>query len=253
VTDIRFFRLPGPGREVCGVLPEDDLSAHLRGTDDRDGILAVRADLLTRQPLERLPRAGVDGVAALTCTGRPWNFTCVFTDPSGIVTALDGNPGPEHARTNICLAGACWFSKPVPLRATLEETLAAALDEGAVIGTELFTQKAFIVCSGEEQLRACHAVLSGHFRPGLAGCSPDDGVFTQGFVDPTCSVTGTLWTAAGSTVGEGCLLENCVVLDNAVVGPGCRLRNTLVEAGTRVPAGTVMEDKYPSFLGECNA
>lgn len=248
-----FFRLPGPGREVCGVLPEDDLSAHLRSMENQGGFLAVRADLLTRQPLERLPRAGLDGVAALTCTGRPWNFTCVFTDPSGIVTGLDRNPGPEHARTNIILAGACWFSKLPPLRSTLEETLAAALAAGAVIGAELFTQRAFIVCSGEEQLRACHTVLSGHFEPGLAGCAPKNGTFMQGFVDPTCTIGGTLWTAAGSTVGEGCLLENSVILDNAVVGPGCRLRNTLVEAGTRVPAGTVMEDKYPSFLGECNA
>lgn len=251
--EIHFFRTPGPGRAVCGVLPQDDLSARLGSTDSRGGFLAVRADLLTRQPLERLPRAGVDGVAALTCTGRPWNFTCVFTDPSGIITGLDGNPGPEHARTNICLAGACWFSTPPPLMATLEETLSAALAAGAVIGAELFIQRAFIVCSGEEQLRASHTVLSGHFNPGIAGCSPKNGTFTQGFVDPSCSIGGTLWTAAGSTVGEGCLLENCVVLDNAVVGPGCRLRNTLVEAGTRVPAGTVMEDKYPSFLGECNA
>jgi mannose-1-phosphate guanylyltransferase len=251
--EIHFFRMPGPGRAVCGVLPQDDLSARLASTESRGGFLAVRADLLTRQPLERLPRAGLDGVAALTCTGRPWNFTCVFTDPSGIITGLDRNPCPEHARTNICLAGACWFSTPPPLMATLEETLSAALAAGAVIGAELFTQRAFIVCSGEEQLRASHTVLSGHFKPDLAGCSPKNGTFTQGFVDPSCSIGGTLWTAAGSTIGEGCLLENCVVLDNAVVGPGCRLRNTLVEAGTRVPAGTVMEDKYPSFLGECNA
>jgi hypothetical protein len=251
--ETHFFRRPGPGREVCGVLPEDDLSVRLRSMKDQAGVLAVRADLLTRQPLERLPRAGLDGVAALTCTGRPWNFTCVFTDPSGIVTGLDRNPGPEQARTNICLAGACWFSKLPPLMATLEETIAAALAAGAVIGTELLPERAFIVCSGEEQLRACHTVLSGHFKPGLAGCSPKNGAFTQGFVDPSCSIEGTLWTATGSIVGEGCHLENCVVLDNAVTGPGCRLRNTLVEAGTRVPAGTVMEDKYPSFLGECNA
>lgn len=250
--EVRFFRRPGTGREVCGVLPEEDLLVHLRSMEDLGGVLAVRADLLTRQPLELLPRAGLDGVAALTCTGRPWNETCVFTDPSGLVTGLDRNPGPEQARTNICLAGACWFSGVPPLRATLEETLAAALEEGAVIRAELFTQRAFIVCSGEEQLRACHCVLSGLLKPGLAGCSPKNGAFTQGFVDPTCTVVGTLWTAIGSRVNSECMLENCVILSNAVVGSGCKLRNTLVEAGTRVPPGTVMEDKYPSFLGECN-
>lgn len=249
---VHLFRGPLPGRKVCGVLPVDDLQVHLRNTENLPGFLAVRADLLTRQPLNLLPRTGVDGACALACTGRPWNETCVLTNPSGLVTGLDKKPGPEQAITNICLAGACWFREPPPAGDTLEETLAAALAEGAVMAAELFTERAFIVCSAGEQLRACHHVLSGHFRPGVQGCSPKEGVFTQGSVHPSCSVGGTLWTAAGSSVGEGCHLENCVILEDAVVGPGCRLRNTLVEAGARVPAGTVMEDKYPSFLGECN-
>lgn len=249
---VHVFRKPFPGRRVCGVLPGDDLAAHLQRTDGLKGFLAVRDDLLTRQPLHLLPKRGVDGVCALGCTGRPWNATCVFTDPSGLVTGLDGKPGPEQARTNICLAGACWFREAPPLKNTLEETIAAALEGGAVIGAELFTERAFIVCSAEEQLHACHHVLSGHLIPGVAGCSPRNGVFTQGFVHPACSIRGTLWTAAGSSVGEGCSLENCVILENAVTGPGCRLKNTLVEEGARIPAGTVMEDKYPSFLGDFN-
>lgn len=241
-------------RLVCGALPADDLAEHLerRGVNGLPGVLALRSDLFTRQPLEKLPDMSVDLVAALSCTGKPWSSLCVFTDPHGIVTGLDWNPSPENARTNLRLAGACWFREKPVQEESLEATVYTAFRDGAVLRAVLLPGYAFMVCSAEEQLRACHSVLSGHVDPGVRGCSPDRGVFIQGRVDPATVTTGTLWTAAGSVVEGDCRLENCVILQDAVVGRGCRLRNTLVETGVRVPEGTVLDDKYPSFLGECN-
>jgi hypothetical protein len=244
--------MPGEPRQVCGVTPVDDLAPRLRGPrfDSLPGFLAVRDDLFTRQPLESLPRPGVDAVMALSCTAAPWNSLCVFTDPDGTVTRLDPFPTPERAGTNLRLAGACWFSRKPPSTGSLEDDVRHCLDRGGVIRAVLPPGRAFLVCSREEQLRACHAVLSGLVVPGVAGCEPLDGMFIQGDVAPSAALSGTVWTAPGSVVEDCCRLENCVILPGAVVGRGSRLRNALVDPGVRVPPDTDLEDKYPSFPGE---
>ncbi|MBK79966.1 MAG: glucose-1-phosphate adenylyltransferase [Gammaproteobacteria bacterium] len=45
----------------------------------------------------------------------------------------------------------------------------------------------------------------------------------------------------GARVGPGSELVNAVVLPRASIGEGCRLVNVIVDAGVRVPAGTVVE------------
>lgn len=249
---VASFRGSGPERRVCGVLPASDLALHLesRGIGSLPGVIAVRSDLLSRQPLEQLCDSSVDGAAALACTGKPWGAMCVFTDPHGLITGFERNPAPELARTNVVLAGACWFREEPEPGQSLEDTVETALNSGAVLKGVLLRGRAFIVCSGEEQLRASHALLSGLVVPGVHGCVAVNRAFIQGRLDPSVRVSGTLWTAPGSVVEPGCELENCVILEDTLIGRGCKLKNTLVEAGTRVPPGTVMEDKYPSFLGE---
>ncbi len=246
------FEGSGADRSVCGTLPRHDMREHLerRCIGRLPGFLALRADLLTRQPLEQLADPSAHAVAALSCTGKPWSSLCVFTAPDGTVTGLDWRPSPENARTNLHLAGACWFREEPTVEGSLEETVVQAFRSGAVVRAVFHREPAFLVCSAEEQLRACHSVLSGRLEPGVRGCSPVNGAFIQGRMDPSTAVTGTLWTAPGSVVEGDCLLSNCVILQDAVVGRGSRLRNTLVEPGVRVPVGTVLEDKYPSFLGD---
>ena len=247
-----FFRNPGPVRQVCGAAPLDDLHLHLerRGIKGLPGVIALRSDLLTRQPLELLPRSDADGVAALATTGKPWASLCVLTDPKGFIIGFERNPCPELAETNLCVAGACWFADKPKHHDSLEETIIRSHESGARLRALLLPGKAFIVGSAGEQLRACHNMLSGRVVPPVAGCEPCNGTFIQGEVHRSARVEGTLWTAPGSRVEEDCVLENCVVLENAVAGRGSRLRNALVEAGARVRPGTIMEEKYPSFLGE---
>lgn len=230
----------------------DDLKPRFRGArfDSLPGFLSVRDDLFTRQPLESLPRPGADAVLALSPTGAPWNSLCVFTDPDGTVNHLDPFPPPERAGTNLRLAGACWFAGKPSGAGSLEDEVGNCLDRGGVVRAVLLPGKAFFVCSREEQLRACHAVLSGLAVPGVAGCEPRNGRFIQGRVSPSAILLGTVWTAPGSIVEEDSRLENCVILPGAVVGRGSRLRNALVDPGVRVPPGTDLEDKYPSFPGE---
>ncbi len=245
-------RVPGETRRVCGVTPMEDLKAWLAGPrfDSLPGFLAVREDLFTRQALESLPRPGADAVPALAPTATPWNSLCVFTAPDGTVTRLDPSPPPERAGTNLRLAGACWFPEMPPDAGSLEELVAGCLDRGDRVRAVTLSGKAFLVCSREEQLRACHAVLSGLTVPGVAGCKPLNGRFIQGTTAPSAVFSGTVWTAPGSIVEEDCSLENCVILPGAVVGRGSRLRNTLVDPGVRVPPGTDLENKHPSFLGD---
>lgn len=251
---MKISLLNGEGnRKVCGVFPEEDLIPHLEriGIGSCSGFLLLRSDLLTRQPLHLLgTNDDTDGTAALTVTGKPWNHLCVLTDPEGLITGFQRNPTPDGAETNLCLAGACWFRECREARNDLEETVIAAFEAGARIRAMLLPERAFIVCSAEEQLRASHWVLTGGASPPVPGCEPDRGRFIQGEVHENTQLRGTLWTEPGSRVEEGCCLENCVILENAVVGRGSRLRNAVVEAFGKIRPGTVMEDKYPSFLGE---
>ncbi|MEX0914962.1 MAG: sugar phosphate nucleotidyltransferase [Wenzhouxiangellaceae bacterium] len=46
---------------------------------------------------------------------------------------------------------------------------------------------------------------------------------------------------ANSTVEPNAVLSNAVILPNAVIGRDCRLTDVIVEAGVRVPPGTVIE------------
>jgi len=44
----------------------------------------------------------------------------------------------------------------------------------------------------------------------------------------------------GSVVGSGCILERCIVLENATIGDFAQLENTIIESGASIPPGAVL-------------
>jgi len=103
----------------------------------------------------------------------------------------------------------------------------------------------------EEFLRACGEILCGTVPwpaelPGPPGVLLEDPSSLPGDV----RVAGFLWVRTGVVVGEGCGLENCVLLSGSRIGAGCRLRNCLVLPGASVPEGTEASDKYIRTFGK---
>jgi len=62
------------------------------------------------------------------------------------------------------------------------------------------------------------------------------------------TMNGTAWIRTGVGVGDGSILENCVLLEGASIGRRCTLRNTLVLPGVRIPECTDASDKYLSVF-----
>jgi len=238
---------------ICGTTALEDLLLHLK----RSGIkevhtfdtpfeevrerlgspwLAAWSGMITRQsPMELAARAGAypgGNAASLSCSGEPWRHTTVLTGPEGEITRREKNPPPENAETNLCFSG-----------------LVLVREEGFDPVNPLEDSRAFHIPGywmeprdRESYLLACHHILSGDVVPwhGPGGGKPPS----------HCLVKGTLWLGKGCVIGEGCTLENCVIMDGAAVGFGSQLKNCLVNPGAVVKPGTVMNDKYLTLLGE---
>lgn len=221
-----------------------------------DRFVVVYGDNLSRQPFAPLVRiqeeTGAELVMALSPTGQPSSKGIVLTGPDGSVTAFREKPPDEVAESNLansglyfCLSSAiedleegeyCDFGLDLFPRMLRENRLIKADTTGG------YTRD---IGTWRDYLLACHEVLSGRVRPYSREAVPNNGMLLENDQSYSgISLRGTIWTQAGSRVGEGCVLENCVVLEGAVVGRDCWLMNTLVLPGSRVPDGTAADDKY---------
>ncbi len=238
---------------VCGTTALKDLKDHLAGCGlgqifdfhtpfeevrERLGSpwLAAWSGMITRQsPAELAARAAEHpggNAASLSCSGEPWKHTVVLTGQRGEVTRWEKNPPPENAETNLC------FSGFVIVRGEGFDPL-RPLD-----GARAFHVPGYWMepRDRESYLLACHHILSGEVMPWQGSAGED--------APPHCVTRGTLWLGKGCVIGEGCTLENCVIMDGAVVGSGSNLKNCLVNPGAVVKPGTVLNDKYLTLLGE---
>jgi len=254
--------------DICGCNPFDDLVSHLKRsgienifTDSEresslvkrtsyshvtnllgDTWLAAYEGMITRQDPGDLAwsasRWGSGNAASLACSGEPWKHLTVLTDKTGSVQSCEKNPSPELARTNLCFSGLVLvkgegFNPEKPLGGH---------------NTSAFLVPGYwnILSDRESYLLAAHHILSGRVSP-WPGAKP---VVLNSAIPQSCSVSGTLWVGEGCSVGENCVMENCVIMDHSVVGGGSFLRNCLVSPGASVRPGTLIEDKYLTFLGE---
>lgn len=218
--------------------------------------LVVYGDNLTRQPVKPLlelhGKTGAEVTISLTPTGEPSTKGIVLSDPRGLVTCFREKPPNELAESNLANSGiyVCRDSVVRDLEdgefCDFGHTLFPnMLESGRRIAADTTGGYIRDIGTSESYLLACHDVLSGRVAPYLA-----EPVFREGRLIENrqsyrgIAITGTFWAEEGSKIGEGCHLENCVVLSGAVVEPGCRLKNTLVLPGSRVPGGTESDDKY---------
>jgi glucose-1-phosphate adenylyltransferase len=77
-----------------------------------------------------------------------------------------------------------------------------------------------------------------------AATTPDGGAIENSIVPASCRVAGEITSsvlADGVDVARGAQLEATIVLPGAVIGTQTRLNGAIVDAGARVPAGTVIE------------
>ncbi|MBX3706652.1 MAG: NTP transferase domain-containing protein [Pseudomonadales bacterium] len=86
---------------------------------------------------------------------------------------------------------------------------------------------------------------------------PLEGTAVRSSLGPGCTIAGGIVVHSvlgeGVRVGSGALLQDTVVLPDAVIGDGTTLRNTIVAAGCQVPAGTrigvpATEDTIPCLV-----
>lgn len=218
--------------------------------------LVVYGDNLTRQPVAPLldlhRRSGAEVTISLSPTGDPSSKGIVLTRPDGRVTSFREKPPDEVAESNLANSGiyVCRRSAITGLREGEfcdfgKDLFPSLLQRGDVLAADTVGGYIRDIGTPRDYLLACHDILSGRFIP-YGGSSRirdgkliEDGVSVQGV-----TLAGTFWAREGSSMGEGCVLENCVVLSDASVGAGCRLKNTLVMPGSNVPDGTRADDKY---------
>lgn len=218
--------------------------------------LVVYGDNLSRQeftPLVDLQyRTGAEVAMALSPTGQPSRKGIVLTDPYGTVTAFREKPPDEVAESNLansglyyCLASAIEGLEDGEFCDFGHDLFPRMLEQGRKLAADTTGGYTRDIGTWKDYLLACHDVLSGRVRPYAPDAVPDEGILVENGQSLRGTVlNGTLWAEAGSSIGEGCILENCVLLSNASVGRECSLRNTLVMPGSSVPDGTVADDKY---------
>ncbi len=268
-----FERNPAAFHDICGSDPLRDLISHLKNSgvkeifcdseEIHEGVVScdfesVKAELgsewlaaysgsLTRQSpidLRRFSRTlGADVTVSMACSSKPWERTTILTDASGLIVKVENNPPPENAETNLCFSGLVWVAK--------EDFNPLHPLEGKVHALHL---PGYWRCpdSRENYLLAIHNVLCREVLPWPHLPLPEKGVVLNSTIPEDTIVRGTLWVGKKCTIGSGCILENCVILDNSEVGENSNLRNCLILAGTRISRNTVQQDKYLSFLGDDN-
>ena len=263
-----FRGKPAAFPEICGRTPLDDLAAHLKNS----GINGIYTDSLSESSLvckmdysEAEPLLGSNWLAAfegmitrqsprdlimkaseyqcefavsLACSGEPWKYTTVLTGERGSIQSYEENPPPENTRTNLCFSGFVFVNRPGfdPEKPLSNPNISAFLIPGYWS----------IPSDRESYLRTVHEILAGK----VTSWSGSKYIISGSRIPASCSISGTLWLGKGCVVGENCVFENCVIMDSAIIGSGASLRNCLVNPGTSVKPGTLIEDKYLTLLGE---
>ncbi|MBD3278736.1 MAG: NTP transferase domain-containing protein [Candidatus Aegiribacteria sp.] len=221
-----------------------------------EDFLVVYGDNLFRQPIaplvEKHRELSAEITVALSPTGRPSGKGIVLTAPNGMITSFREKPPDETAESNLANSGLYICSRTAvgdleedrfydfgnslfPEMLQSGRTLAAEIPGGYT--RDIGTLKSFLL--------ACHHVLSGKVQPlepvpGLSGGRLIENEQSWEAIE----LLGTFWAERNSEIKSGCVLENCVIMDSAVVQWNCSIKNALVLPGSTVPEGTVADDKY---------
>lgn len=179
-----------------------------------------------------LPKGGAELVVHLQPSD---SGTPVLTDPRGVITST-----VCEGMTNLRDSGV-WT-----VRAGSAGLLGAASPRAALRGArsalaELLPGRTRTVRRADDFLLLCNEVQNGLYPCGVPG------VLHGGLLPEGTSVTGTCWVH-DSVVGDGCRLENVVIIGGSRIGRGCRIRNALLD-GARVPPDSDLWDRALKVIG----
>ncbi len=219
----------------------------------------VYGSYLSRQPLAPLlaahERLDAEITLALAPSGQSGEKELVLTTPEGLVSEFLGKSSADGILTNLANSGIHICRKSAVENITegeycdfSEDIFPRLLDRGARIAADTPSGYTRNVATLKDYLLACYDALSGAVQPWFGPPLPNDGILVRGNVHPDCASRGILWVGQDSRIESGCSLENCVVMNNAVIGKGSHLRNTLVLPGSVVEPGTCCDDKYLSII-----
>ena len=219
----------------------------------------VHGSYLSRQPLAPLlaahRRLDAEITLALAPAGQQSEKELVLTTPEGFVSELPEKSSADGILTNLASSGIHICRKSVVENLTegeycdlSKDVFPGLLSRGARFAADTPSGYSRNISTLKDYLLACYDILSGAVDPWFGTHLPEDGKLVQGDIHPDCTLKGILWLREGAVIESGCFLENCVVMNNAVIGEGSHLRNTLVLPGSIVEPGTCCDDKYLSII-----
>jgi NDP-sugar pyrophosphorylase family protein len=219
----------------------------------------VYGSYLNRQPLAPLlaahERLSADITLSLAPFGQPGEKELVLTTPEGLVSEFLEKSSADGILTNLASSGIHICRKSVVEDLTegeycdfSEDIFPCLLDSGARIAADTPCGYTRNVVTLKDYLLACFDALSGAVEPWFGTPLPNDGRLVRGNIQQDCRFEGILEVGEGSRIETGCFLENCIVMNNVVIGKGSHLRNALVLAGSTVEPGSCYDDKYLSII-----
>lgn len=172
------------------------------------------------------------------------------TTPDGRVCGFGG-----VSDTNLTDAGVWLVRRGVAAAAARADwatpgTFLRAMHEaGTCIHSESLCSYCRIVTAPNDFLLLCGEVLDGRASPPCRGSGSRIVTDPRATVAPDSHISGLAWIAAGAVVESSCRIENCAILEDAVIGAGATVRNALVLPGARIPPGADLSDKYLKTIG----
>jgi mannose-1-phosphate guanylyltransferase len=206
-----------------------------------DTTLVLNGDVLNKLDVSAFVaqhrRKAADVSLALTRVKDPTLYGVVETGPDGRVRKFVEKPSWDEVESNTINAGAYLFERQIITRIpagtiySLERSLFPQL---LLEGKRLFGYVStgyWIDIGTVEKYLQVHLDLLKEGKP-LRG--------KGAVVHPLAHLGGRVCLGSRVRVGKGARLEDCVVLDGAVIGDGARLERCVVGPGCRVGAGAVL-------------
>jgi mannose-1-phosphate guanylyltransferase len=167
-------------------------------------------------------------------------FGCVPTDGSGRVTAFLEKM--ENPITNSINAGCYVFSPHVidqiPLATVVSverETFPALVDSGRpVFG---YKEQSYWLDVGTPAalFKGSRDLIDGDFK-----------AMNGAHISPDAVITGGTSIGARSSIGAGCIIDDCIIGDDVTIESGAQLSHSFIAHGTTIAAGTVKTGHYLS-------
>lgn len=212
-----------------------------------DHFIAYNGDVLADFPLAPAMashvRCGNLATLVLRSSGGPRNVRA----RNGLVTDLRGVLGRE-ADPAFLFTGISILSPEIFRHIPAGEILSivpvylALIQSGARIGAEIVDEGLWWDLGTRESYLEVHGILrAGGER--LSYLSGDWPPAVQACIAPTAVLEGNCSIGAGASVGEGAILRDCVVWENAIVAPGARLVRCVVRDGVSV-AGSFLDTDF---------